>query len=54
MLVVDSQCFACDDGSGIVLPGTCTFTLRPMSGPFALITLVLEKRNIIATKTNAN
>jgi len=42
MLVVDSRCFAYE-GSGIVLP-ICTFTLRPMSGPFALITLVLEKR----------
>lgn len=42
-MLVDSQCF--DDGNGSNLPGICTFTLRPMSGPFALITLVLEKRH---------
>jgi len=45
MLVVNSRYPLTydDDGGGIVFPLPFTFTLRPISGPFALITLVLEK-----------
>lgn len=43
-MLVDSLCLCVlFIGGGIVLPTAFTFTLRPMSGPFALITLVLQK-----------
>lgn len=46
-MLADSRYLEFDgDGDGIVLPVVFTFTLRPMSGPFGLITLVLmENKN---------
>lgn len=51
-MLVDSRCLEFD-GDGIVLPVAFTFTLRPMSGPFALITLVLAENKIENDKERA-
>lgn len=40
-MLIDSRCLEFD-GDGMVLPVAFTFTLRPIFGPFALITLVLK------------
>lgn len=42
------------DGDGIVLPVVFTFTLRPMSGPFGLITLVLVESKTKNDKRHAD